>query len=102
MLHVVWVGHHPKGHLEPPYSMPKILRLTGEFPEGWTAQAVIHRASDVEVSAELTIQQLGVTRHVGTVSDLGASEEVALARLSHEALKWIKFFMSGAGHGGTG
>ena len=95
-------AHHPKGQLEPPYSMSRIVRLTGAFPEGWTAQALIHRAPDAEVSAKLTIQQLGVTRRASVVSDLGTSEKVALARLSHEALKWIKFFMSGAGHGGTG
>jgi len=82
--------------------MSRIVRLTGAFPEGWTAQAVIHRAPDAKVSAKLTVQQLGVTRHVSVLSDLGTSEKIALARLSHEALIWIKLYMSGAGHGGTG
>jgi len=82
--------------------MSRIVHLAGAFPEGWTAKALIHRGPDATVSAKLTVQQLGVTRHASVLSDLGTSEKIALARLSHEALTWIKLFRSSSGHGGTG
>jgi len=82
--------------------MTKTVRLVGAFPEGWTAKADIYRTPGGQLTAQLTIQQLGTIVHTSDLSDLGASEKLALATLSLEALVWIKLFESGAGQGGTG